>query len=79
MIQADRVFAARVKAKDGPIGIMMEFFPTAAALKFAGVSEGQKLPPFRFVLTEVLARKLAASMVRQLDGYNPPGPGENLN
>ncbi len=80
IIQADRLHVARIQAQNGPKGIMVEFFPRPEALNAAGVPDGTKLPPLRFAIEEGLARKLADSIVRQLNGENPgEQPGEHLN
>ena len=80
MIQTDRLFVSRVKARDSsPIGAMIEFLPTEAALRLAGVPEGVKLPPLQFVIREELARKLAEAIVRQLDRTGPLEQGETLH
>lgn len=78
MIQTDRLHVARVKAIDGPKGILIQFFPTAEALKMAGVPEGIKLPQFQFVIQEVLSRQLAAGIVRQLEQVGSDNPGQTL-
>jgi hypothetical protein len=79
LIQVGRVYICGAQAKDGPRGVLIEVFPLDGALEAAGLPEGARLPPLRFVLPESLARQLADAIPRHLAGVNHDMKGETIN
>ena len=78
VIQVWKIHVRGALASDAR-GIMLELSASDEALRAAGIPEGTKLPPFRFVLIESLATQLAAAIPRHLgDGGGAP-QGETIH
>jgi len=80
LIQVWKVHVRGASSQGGPRGVMIEFSPTEEAYQAAGTPEGARLPSFRFILTENIARQLAAAIPRQLQPKGDGAPdGETIH